>query len=922
MTSAAKTCLPLAFLLAISSVQAQTIPPVENPVEIANDEAVRRQEATIRMHHTLEQARDALQRKNWADAAKFYQEAVADIPFAQVGSAAVDAEKREAVAGLDNARATLARQALVAGDMIEANTEIDAALKVDPSNEVLRHLKAEIMQRQAEQIGTVPSPDILKRLPGFQQQRIDIATRVQNAKTLYEMGKYAEAEAILVLVVKDDPSNRSAPYYLDLIKEARYMDSARRREEGVKSSIGNVESSWIESRKRENLPIPNPMYDTNLVYTTKGRQYILSKLNSIILNEVSFDLTLKDVLVKLRTESQKRDPDGVGINFMINPNVEGPTPFSTDTTGAVPPAGGAQQKDIGAEVNIKISPPLSNLRLADVLDAVQKVADSPIRFTVEDYAVVFSPKPPEPIPGLELYTKTFKVDPNTFVQGLQNVTAISLNFGTQSAGGGGAGGGGGGGGQSGGGGGGTSGGQQSIGGTIPQVAIAATVQGGQQGGAGGGGVGQQGPGGRQIGLSYVTRTNSTEEAHQMVAAYFAAAGVNLAPPKTVFFNDRLGELLVRATLADLDIIQRAIEMLNQTPPQVTVEAKFADLTQEDARGLGFQWYLGNTLMNNGAIGLQGGTAPSYQGPTSQGNPSGIFPGPGSITPGSSSFSPGPGAIPASATDNVLTQGLRNEVGSGLTQLPTLGTITGIMTDPQFRVAIQAIEQRTGSDLLAAPKVTTESGRQAHLAAQDLVTIVSSVTLNTATGGGGGLTSAPGVATQSPTYNTTFLALGPSLDVIPTVSADGYSIQMALLPTFTEFIGYDNPGQFVNTAVSATSSSFVSVTATLPLPHFRIRSVATTCDVWDGQTVVLGGLISETIYKIHDKVPFMGDLPFFGKLFQSQSSDSTKENLLIFVTATIIDPAGNRVHNEDDLPFAKFNVPPQPAPATPATPGAP
>jgi general secretion pathway protein D len=64
---------------------------------------------------------------------------------------------------------------------------------------------------------------------------------------------------------------------------------------------------------------------------------------------------------------------------------------------------------------------------------------------------------------------------------------------------------------------------------------------------------------------------------------------------------------------------------------------------------------------------------------------------------------------------------------------------------------------------------------------------------------------------------------------------------------------------------------------------------------------------------------LGDLPFFGKLFQSQSSDSTKENLLIFVTPTMIDPAGNKVHSEDDLPFARKGVPAQPAPATPAQP---
>ncbi len=227
-------------------------------MEIANDEAVRRQEATIRLHHTLEQARDALQRNQWVQAAKFYQEAVADIPYVQVGSPAVDAEKREAVAGLDGVRARLAREALSAGNVIEANTQIDAALKVDPDNEILRQLKAEILQRQAEQVGTVPSPDLLKQLPAFEQQKIDIATRVQNGKLLYEMGKYNEAEAILNQVVKDDPSNRSAPYYLDLLKEARYMDSARRREENVKSAIGNVEHAWIPSLQTGESARPEP----------------------------------------------------------------------------------------------------------------------------------------------------------------------------------------------------------------------------------------------------------------------------------------------------------------------------------------------------------------------------------------------------------------------------------------------------------------------------------------------------------------------------------------------------------------------------------------------------------------------------------------------------------------------------------------
>jgi type II secretory pathway component GspD/PulD (secretin) len=50
----------------------------------------------------------------------------------------------------------------------------------------------------------------------------------------------------------------------------------------------------------------------------------------------------------------------------------------------------------------------------------------------------------------------------------------------------------------------------------------------------------------------------------------------------------------------------------------------------------------------------------------------------------------------------------------------------------------------------------------------------------------------------------------------------------------------------------------------------------------------------------------------GRLFQSQSKQTVKKNLMIFVTATIVDPAGNRVHSDDDLPFAQTATPPQPA----------
>ena len=150
-----------------------------------------------------------------------------------------------------------------------------------------------------------------------------------------------------------------------------------------------------------------------------------------------------------------------------------------------------------------------------------------------------------------------------------------------------------------------------------------------------------------------------------------------------------------------------------------------------------------------------------------------------------------------------------------------------------------------------------------------------------------------------------IPFGQVLDVVPYVSADGYTIQINIVPTFTEFLGYDQDSARLVRAVIPG----VPVQDT-PLPRYRVRQVATSAIVWDGQTVVLGGLISEDVSRIKDKVPVLGDLPFAGRFFRSESSRTLKRNLMIFVTPTIIDPAGNRVHSDEELPFAQTAFPPQ------------
>jgi general secretion pathway protein D len=387
-----------------------------------------------------------------------------------------------------------------------------------------------------------------------------------------------------------------------------------------------------------------------------------------------------------------------------------------------------------------------------------------------------------------------------------------------------------------------------------------------------------------------------------VRQFFTTMGVDLNPPKSVFFNDREGTILVRATLQDLDTIEAAVQVLNLAPPQVHIKAKFVEVSQTDSKALGFDYFLGNTLMANGSIGAQGGTAPSFAGRPTAANPLGTFP--GSVIGGT--------AIAPSATDQLVTKGLRNQTGVlNPNPVPTLFTLTGILTDPQFRVVIHALEQRDGVDLLSESSVTTMSGRQTQVQTVDLRQIVTEATQNTTTASGGGNAGGNAAATAQIGYTTQSFPLGPTLDVVPYVSADGFTIQMTIIPTIVEFLGYDDPGAFVPTTLLQASGTS-SATGTLPLPHFRLRQVTTSAIVWDGQTVVLGGLIAETVAKIKDKVPMLGDLPYVGRFFRSESSQASKANLMIFVTPTIIDPAGNRFHSEDEMPFAQTGVPHQPA----------
>ena len=896
MMKAVTLPLGLTLLLAQADLSLSQVPPQESAI----NEAVMRQANRITLRQRLADARSAEDRHDLANAAKLYDDAWTLV--LNIGINNVEAEAATARAGLASVRLELAKAAERRGDAREADTQIKDVLRVDPTNAQALDLKHQNDRLMTIQLGHVPDVDTQARVPSIVKEKINVNTKVQDAKLLFEMGKFREAKEILKAAVKDDPQNQAAYYYLNLISEAEFKLALNKRDIASRQAMVEVEDAWSPSTKRDALPHPNLYARTNLVFTSPNRQNIYRKLDSIRFDNVSYDgLPLTEVVKSLSDEARRRDPEKRGINFIVNQNVDtgnssGPAAFvpqAIDPNTGLPVASAApaETPDM-AGISIKIVPPLTDVRLADVLDAIIKVSDRPIKYSVEDYAVVFSLKGRENIP---LYTRMIRVNPNTFVQGLESVVGFDFGAIAQASNGSGGGGGGGGGGISSGGlsgGGGGAGGQGGGLLTVPRVSVAGSSFGG---GGGSGGIGGQG-----AGLTAVTRTNNMAAIQAMVRQFFLTLGVDLNPPKTLFFNDREGTLLVHATLADLDLIEAGVQVLNIEPPQVNIKTRFVEVAQNDSRALGFDWYLGNFLMNHGTIGAQGGSAPAFNGAPSQANPLGVFP-----------------SLPNNPNEQILTSGLRNSIGSS-GQNPAIATLSGILTDPQFRVVLHALEQRDGADLLNEASVTTVSGRQTQIQVVDLQTIVIGTSLNQTGAGGtgalGGLGgTAGGVIGSSVNYPTITLPFGPTLDVIPYVEADGFTIEMTLIPSYTEFLQYDDPGQFVPQVQSASSGAggvATPITAQLPLPHFRVRQVTTSVVVWDGQTVVLGGLIAESVLKIKDKVPMLGDLPVVGRLFRSESSQTKKKNLMIFVTPTIIDPAGNREHSEDEMPFAQTGVPVQ------------
>ena len=387
-----------------------------------------------------------------------------------------------------------------------------------------------------------------------------------------------------------------------------------------------------------------------------------------------------------------------------------------------------------------------------------------------------------------------------------------------------------------------------------------------------------------------------DDTAESLKGFFQRAGVNFdLPGASLAFDGE--QLIVTQSRRNLERMRTILRNYNEVK-QVEIEAKFLEVAQNDLEELGFDWNV-----SHGDMPLFNSDGSPILGPNGQ-----------QLSSSERSFS---------------TQGrnLNDTFGTGLdasaitingsiaavNQAPTISDTIDLASDAaniftatgwsiagaDVDLQIRALSRKTGSDLMSAPKVTVLSGKRANITVAQELRYPESYgdiesTVSSSNSGGAAISITAGTPEDFVTRN-----VGVELAVTPNVENDD-TISLILEPRVTEFEGfveYGGPsvavvGGGTNFVTGASEQTTVTVPAGFYQPIFSTRELSTEVTVFDGATIVMGGLTRDEVKYVEDKVPVIGDLPGIGKLFRSEGETRQKRNLLIFVTANLLSPGGS------------------------------
>jgi type II secretory pathway component GspD/PulD (secretin) len=328
----------------------------------------------------------------------------------------------------------------------------------------------------------------------------------------------------------------------------------------------------------------------------------------------------------------------------------------------------------------------------------------------------------------------------------------------------------------------------------------------------------------------------------------------------VIADRRTSQLVVVATDSEQQAVDTLIAQLDRQTKQVLIETKLIEISSQPTTKKGVDWtgtlsaqhvtfgngnITGNTTINNPST--TGGTTPG-----------------GGFQTGSSS----------SSASSVLTQTLGNG-GFSASTLAGLIPATGFLNADGVSAVISFLNSSADAQIMSTPRIVTLDNETANLEVTRQYPVINF---------GGG------TANNSGSSSVTYSNVGTILQVTPRISANN-KIWLKVVPEVSSHFG--------DVQITVPGGS-TGVSSTFPVPIFDVRKITTQVLIPNGNTLVMGGLVQDNPSATYSKVPFLGDIPGLGWAFRSEDKSMDKDNLIIFLTPTIVEDTDFRPNPTDYL----------------------
>jgi type II secretory pathway component GspD/PulD (secretin) len=314
---------------------------------------------------------------------------------------------------------------------------------------------------------------------------------------------------------------------------------------------------------------------------------------------------------------------------------------------------------------------------------------------------------------------------------------------------------------------------------------------------------------------------------------------------------RTSQLVVVATETEQEAVDQLINELDKPTRQVLIETKLVQVSSNPSTAKGVDWTgtlaAQNVSFGNGLVGSGSATTATIPGlPTTSTTPNGAYPAGG--TPGSS----------ASTILNIVQ-------GVGGVSWNTVSGFTpgiGFLNADGAHAVLSFLNSTFDAQTISTPRIVTLDNQMAS------IEVTRSFPIINITGG---------TQNSSGSSSITYSNIGTILQVTPRISANDF-IWLKVTPVVSSFFG--NVEVTIQGGVGNPSTSY-------PVPTFDYRKIDSQVMIPNGNTLVMGGLIQDNPQSSYTKVPVLGDIPGLGWAFRSESKSMNKDNLIIFLTPTII-----------------------------------